>query len=46
MSGFITGTSTAITGYYYCDKLRYYPNLWGGRNNIRSRCVKIRNCSR
>ena len=23
MSGFITGTSTAITGYYYCDKLRF-----------------------
>ena len=30
MKGFITGTSTPIISYYYCDKLRYYPNVWGG----------------
>jgi hypothetical protein len=30
MTGFITGTSSPIVGYYYCDKLRYYPNVWGG----------------
>lgn len=31
MKGFITGaTGTPITSYYYCDKLRYYPNVWGG----------------
>ena len=30
MKGFITGTSDPIIGYYYCDKLRYYPNAWGG----------------
>ena len=30
MTGFITGGSTPVTCYYYCDKLRYYPNVWGG----------------
>jgi hypothetical protein len=30
MKGFITGGSTPVTCYYYCDKLRYYPNVWGG----------------
>jgi hypothetical protein len=30
MKGFITGTSTPIISYYYCDKLRYFPNVWGG----------------
>ena len=30
MTGFITSTSSPIVGYYFCDKLRYYPNAWGG----------------
>jgi hypothetical protein len=30
MKGFITGSSTPVTCYYYCDKLRYFPNVWGG----------------
>ena len=30
MKGFITGSSTPVICYYYSDKLRYYPNIWGG----------------
>ena len=30
MQGFIQGTSDAITCYYYCDQVRYYPNVWNG----------------
>ena len=41
MKGFITGTSTAITGYYYCDKLRYYPNVWGGETLLSQDMLKF-----
>ena len=41
MKGFITGTSTPIITYYYCDKLRYFPNVWGGETILDQSILKF-----
>ena len=41
MKGFITGGSTPVTCYYYCDKLRYYPNVWGGETFLSQDMLKF-----
>jgi hypothetical protein len=41
MTGFITGTSSPIVGYYFCDKLRYYPNAWGGETFLDQAILKF-----
>ena len=43
MKGFITGTSDPIIGYYYCDKLRYYPNVWGGETLLSQDMLRFGN---
>jgi len=41
MKGFITGTSTPIMSYYFCDKLRYFPNVWGGETILDQSILKF-----
>ena len=41
MTGFITGASSPIVGYYFCDKLRYYPNTWGGETFLDQAMLKF-----
>jgi len=43
MKGFNTDTSAPIIGYYYCDKLRYYPNVWGGETFFSQFMLKFAN---
>jgi hypothetical protein len=43
MKGFITGTSDPIISYYFCDKLRYYPNVWGGETFLDQAMLRFAN---
>jgi len=43
MKGFNTDTLAPIIGYYYCDKLRYYPNAWGGETFFSQFMLKFAN---
>jgi hypothetical protein len=43
MKGVITGTSDPIIGYYYCDKLRYYPNVGGGETFLSQDMLRFGN---
>jgi len=45
MTGFITGGSTPVTCYYYCDKLRYYPNVWGGETFLSQDMLRFVNAA-
>ena len=45
MTGFITGGSTPVTCYYYCDKLRYYPNVWGGETFLSQDMLRFINAT-